>query len=985
MFTLPRTLFSPPDARKKYYPERIADLLEQSFQFPVTLILGGPGYGKTCFAACFHKGLKTPKYWFQAVKRDRDFHAVRSELQSCFFWGRPKWEFALDPKEDWETSANRMLNQICDWNEGFLFIDDVHLLTGPRAFFEHLVAYLPPSLHIILIGREAPTWKALEKYETHGNILTISQDDLVLRESEFEEYAQSSGDTRSGMYQKTGGWMLACSALLKHGKLEHFTGSEIFEEVFETYAKGFRDQLVAVSYLDALDEAGTEASIGPQSRRFLQDLPQCAFVERQGGVFKFHPLFQDFLRKKSGEREKEYSVKAADFLASQSRIEKAIPLYLASSEFRKAEGLLSAHGRSFLEEGRFLLVLEWLAKFEAPGPELLLLSGEAKRMGNRFEDALRDFETAEAEGRRQKRSSLLFDALKGKTRIFVDTVQPLKAGEHLKELLKMSRRPDPSLKALIAENKVNEGRAHIAGIIYRDGETPWALQARILLRTGKIREAVSFLTEARDEDRAPHFHREKSLLLSYLYALAGEAGEAETAAEQGLLLARKKGSQFTEAIAHMRTGHATQLDDPDRSESSYEKALELLESLDMKRPKCEAYLGLSFLHASLGRRTEAAKVAEKGLHIIKDSGDRWLEAYLRLAMAVSQTPCSPEALWETEKLFRDCGDVFGISLSLMWRYDAIQKAGGRGSEVLESLLDNIERNSHTFLLEGPTLFGLRSSDGLVSILAEGLKRKKVPYFLGEALKRHKQMDVRVLLLGNFKVLRGSEVIPKKAWKREKALKLFQILLLQKGKWFPKEEIMELLSPDSPYEAQDRDFRVALHAVNAVLEPYRLSTEAPAYVEKKGTLYGIKENANLWVDAWEFEDLCKVGRRLHEESTLEKALSFYQGDLLEQYPYEDLFSARREYLQGLYTEALQSMADWKILKQEHDAAAAYLRQLLEKDPYREETYRLLMECSAHKADKGLLLRIFEECKERLKDLGFSPSPETVSTYEELQRR
>lgn len=993
MLKLPRTLFSPPEVRQKYYPKRIKLLLERSFQFPITIVHGGPGYGKTSFAACFFDGLKTPRYWLQAVKRDRDFHAILQEFQASFFWGRPGRELTLDPQESWQTGANRILNEIWEWDEGFLVMDDLEQLSNGAGqessdFLEHFLAHLPPSLHCLLIGRRIPALKSLGKYRLQGNLLTISHEDLALTESEFKEYARESGVSPSTinlpeMYGKTRGWMLATSAIFRSGKGEHFTGEEIFEEVYGSHTPELRSFLVATSFLEEIDQEGAEACAGSEASNLLLHLPGLLFVERQGGRFTYHPLFKEFLRKKGVKRKREQQRKVATFLKSKGRIEEAISLFLAASEFSKAKELLLEHGEAFLSQGRFHLILSWLGRLPHLEPELLLLSGEAKRVGSSFEEALNDFSSAEREARKERRHDLLFRVLMGKAKIYVDTVQPLKAQMHLKELLKMAKKPDSALKALVAENKVNEGKAEIASIIYRGEEAPWALQARILLRSGKIQEAISFLASVREGEQAPHFHRERLLLISFLYALRGEMDEARVAAEKGLSLARKKESPFTEAVAHMRLGHAMQLEAPEKSEASYRKALELLGPLEIQRPKAEAYLGLSFLYASLGRRGEAEACADEGLMTIKDSGDRWLEAYLLLAKRASQASVSRESFEKVTRQFQLCGDSFGLSLSLMWQYDAPGLRQKDKRDLLERLLETMEKSSCSFLLERPTLFGVRDGDRLMRMLGEALKRKSVPYFLGEALKRNRRGDLKVFLLGNFRLLRGEEKIPRKEWKREKALKLFQILLLQKGKSFPKEELMEFLSPDAPFEAQDRDFRVALHAVNAVLEPFRLSHEMPAYIEKTGTLYGMREDATLWVDAWEFEAFYKVGKRLREESSFLKALALYQGDLLEEYPYEDLFAARREYLRGLYVEMLQTVATWRMVKQEYESAEKFLREILEKDPYREEVYRLLMECAARRGDRGLLRKIFGECKEKLQELGLSPSPQTLSTYGELQ--
>jgi DNA-binding SARP family transcriptional activator len=69
----------------------------------------------------------------------------------------------------------------------------------------------------------------------------------------------------------------------------------------------------------------------------------------------------------------------------------------------------------------------------------------------------------------------------------------------------------------------------------------------------------------------------------------------------------------------------------------------------------------------------------------------------------------------------------------------------------------------------------------------------------------------VRTLGPFAVWRDSVLVTDPEWQREKARRLFQLLLTQRGQWLYPEQIAEQLWPDLTPEAAARDFRVALNA------------------------------------------------------------------------------------------------------------------------------------------------------------------------------
>ena len=93
--------------------------------------------------------------------------------------------------------------------------------------------------------------------------------------------------------------------------------------------------------------------------------------------------------------------------------------------------------------------------------------------------------------------------------------------------------------------------------------------------------------------------------------------------------------------------------------------------------------------------------------------------------------------------------------------------------------------------------------------------------------------IRIETLGNFCVWRNQKKIDNKEWGRDKTVQLLQYFVSNRQRnALHKEKIMDGLWEDW----NDRDFKVALHGINKVLEPERLSRTEPMYILRQGVSY-----------------------------------------------------------------------------------------------------------------------------------------------------
>src|SRR5918993_5905462 len=78
--------------------------------------------------------------------------------------------------------------------------------------------------------------------------------------------------------------------------------------------------------------------------------------------------------------------------------------------------------------------------------------------------------------------------------------------------------------------------------------------------------------------------------------------------------------------------------------------------------------------------------------------------------------------------------------------------------------------------------------------------------------------MRVWLLGGFRVSVGARTIGDEKWRLRKAAALVKLLALAPGYRLHREQVMDILLPDSGRKAASNNLRRVLHTARRVLDP-----------------------------------------------------------------------------------------------------------------------------------------------------------------------
>ena len=246
-------------------------------------------------------------------------------------------------------------------------------------------------------------------------------------------------------------------------------------------------------------------------------------------------------------------------------------------------------------------------------------------------------------------------------------------------------------------------------------------------------------------------------------------------------------------------------------------------------------------------------------------------------------------------------------------------------------------------------------------------------------------EIRVQTLGQFRLWRNNKKIDSKEWGRDKTVQLLQYLISNRQRHaLHKEKIMDHLWEDG----DDRDFKVALHGVNKILEPQRPARTDPTYVLRQGLSYQLDLD-KIWIDVQALEKYVIIGNdalgtdNLISITAYKHAIALYQGIYLPNRIYEDWSSEEREKIQILILGAYITLAE--LLMSENPIESIRLTQsALAIDPTWEDAYRLQMQAYLAKGNRPQAIKAYQKCVIVLEDeYGIDPLPETKKLIKEIE--
>ena len=1015
---------------------RVVQLLRDCLVYPVTVVVSETGYGKTTSALTLTQSLDIPVFWYTVSRNERDPRLFLSYLCTSFNQGKQKLgQPALRVLEDNQANFKEclivLLNSISMnlTQEALLVLDDFQGMHDSQEILEIMdwfIEHLPGNLHVLILSRLPLDFPSMNKWQIRGKLLKLDKESLRFSVAETDQLYKSTyqleldQEDLSLVHRLTEGWAIGLQVVWQSIKafpeldLSSLLQQEsepsrvnlfdyLAEEVLDMQTEEHKNFLINTSILQFLDSDTCDFLMDTQdSAKMLGELYKSGlFIEQlKPDVLRYHHIFRGFLQSqlhKYPEKTKNLHRKVASYYRAHHYWERAIAHLISAGDFTRVRQILDDVGDRLLQSGLKHSVRYWMTQLPeeemAAYPYGNYLLGEVERTEARFDQALESYRTAQRLYQSQNNAWGMSLAMRGQAQVYLDTLRPINANQLLENalsLLEPAEYPQEVSELLtqIAENQVNQGAMAEAERSLQKArelspiksETQSFIEARLLLRTGRLDEGIRLLEEldpGKVEDvlhRPQRFHRETSLLLSLFYSLKGEQEIARDYAKEGLQVSRQLQASYVEAVAKIRLGHALQLDLQQGQDSHgmqqiqdlYEYAIQ---HVDILRIHVEPLWGLCRLVGYAGRLEEAKTIADKALVIAGNAGDEWIGLLVRISLGAALAlagdyEAASDVLSLANSLADKVNDNLAKTASLIWQSYAAQKQGFKNSAILflEQALGLVQQHDYQFLLTRASLLGSDDPYTFYPLLQWARQMQVKPDLVMQILisasvgaDYHPGYRLGLKLLGGFEARKGKHLVSSDQWKREKARQMLQALALNRTKGISKEQLAMYFWPAAEEPTANNNFKVTLSALNQVLEPERPPKESPYFIIRNGDQYQLNPQAHIYLDIDEFERLA----RSHDLMDWEKALDLYKGRLLDGEPLQEYFMSDTQYYHRLYLDILVKLIDASLLQKDFEKALELSNRLVRQEPLLEVGYLFQMRIYAAMGNTALVHKVYQQ--------------------------
>jgi len=391
---------SPPKLSSVIPRPRLFQRLNQNDDKQLIFILGQAAQGKSTLAASYFEKLNIKPAWINLSEEDSDpvnfFHALISALEAAVksvdfsaikeypaISAGPRDEIAL--YRDWLQSIFSLVSDpIHIVMDG---LDRLYADAASHRFLQKLVEEKPSNVIVWILSRTAASFK-LERLKITQKMVLLDNQELSFTKDEIKIYFKkikkmnlNTGQVNR-IHQLTEGWV--GGLILLSEKLDRlpedsrqkyfledipiFFKAEVFqyfaEEIFDAQPYTSQRLLMISSVFESIEPAllNRLADID-NAEQILMDLVQrnlfvqSVYEEKKGWFFRYHQLFEDFLRSKldsSIAQDEKNAVlnRAASLCARNGEWQNAANFYLEAQNFHEAATVIERLGADLLKSGR---------------------------------------------------------------------------------------------------------------------------------------------------------------------------------------------------------------------------------------------------------------------------------------------------------------------------------------------------------------------------------------------------------------------------------------------------------------------------------------------------------------------------------------------------------------------------------------------------------------------------------------------------------
>jgi len=605
-------------------------------------------------------------------------------------------------------------------------------------------------------------------------------------------------------------------------------------------------------------------------------------------------------------------------------------------------------------------------------------------------------------------------------------------------------RLDEGAAALVQAGRIFRRRQDALG----EGRVLYLLVGNVYGPRGEFREAkragrrsVAIFCELGDPRRICH-----SLgVLGWVLVEAGELREAADCCEEALRIAERLEYATMLAVLHYSLGRLRFLEGEHAAARAHlERARDLGEREAEAEMRSIPHLALAEIDLAEGNRLIARRRLRRALLAARSVGHRLHEGHCETLLGLAAAPGREGPHWErAERLLAAADGHFERRRLACHRLDRALAAGRLTDTALAEFLSapaasehegalrvqepaacarlwaaaltrgiEPEHAAHTLEVMGEAalaaltplaesaeeegrlrlvgLLGRLSGDGARALLARVARgpRDGAAQAAAEELSAAPGHALHIRALGPLEVELGERVLRLEDWPSRRALRLFHLLLVQRFRWVPQEQVLEALWPGADPQRSRGNLRQSIFQLRRLLD----RGEGPSDVQDRQEACRLDPGSGHHYDVTEFEAAlaaAEAARRREDpkalEASLRAALALYRGDFLAESPYEEMAVLEREGLRDRYLRALERLLVLLARGERWAELPPLCRQGLERDPYAEGLHWHLIEAKRRLGQRREALADYQRYERLLiAELDLPPSPRLQALAEQLRR-
>lgn len=242
--------------------------------------------------------------------------------------------------------------------------------------------------------------------------------------------------------------------------------------------------------------------------------------------------------------------------------------------------------------------------------------------------------------------------------------------------------------------------------------------------------------------------------------------------------------------------------------------------------------------------------------------------------------------------------------------------------------------------------------------------------------------LRVRVFGKLHLQYGETLVS--TFPTRRVEELLGYLLLHQGVQHPREKLVDTLWPDVALSNGRASLSTALWRLRKVIGQLGLPPDDILQSTRDWVAFTTPESTEL--DLLAFRQLLKQAESkkdiLDSEREYRKAIEIYKGQFCEGL-YAEWCLLAREQFERYYLRALGQIMFLHMHRREFEEAVVLGRDILNRDPLREEVHRALMRCFWKMGQRPRAVRQFQRCARLLQaELQILPMPETIHLFRHI---